>query len=121
MSNLTQIVNNYIVCNHSIINCASVDTGAGTYFNTVADNNSAGLRDLDPLSTLIGVTKTVRSNYGSRLNKTVCSDLTVMIDTYIWINLGVITYLGIRSDDNICTKLYIITDNGTLLYMNTRS
>ena len=65
MGDLAQIVDDDIGLNNGVIKRAAIDTGASTDLHPVADDDAAGLRNLDPLTLVISVAKAVTANYGA--------------------------------------------------------
>src|SRR5699024_6536786 len=64
MCNLAKVINNDIIFNYGGIQCTTINTGASTDFNTVADNHTAGLRNFNPFTAFIRITESITTNNG---------------------------------------------------------
>ncbi|MNE96712.1 hypothetical protein D3C80_1949530 [compost metagenome] len=80
MCNLALVINDDTVTDDRIIKCTTVDGGTGSDLNTITDNHGAQLRDLDPVTPIVGIAKTISADHCAGLNQTHLTDFNTMIN-----------------------------------------
>lgn len=62
MRNLALVINDNTIADHSIVQSTTVNGGTSADLDAIADNHATKLRDLYPVTTIVRVTKPIRSN-----------------------------------------------------------
>ena len=127
MRNLALIIDNNTVADNGIVKRTTVNGGTGSDLNAIANDNATKLRDLNPITTIVSVAKTVRTNHCAGLNEAIFADFNFVVDGHIGPQTcpgadfcvfpneaaraddDVIAQYDARLDHGICADCYVVT------------
>ena len=83
MRNLALVIDDNTIANDRVVECTTVDRGTGPNLHAIANNNATKLRDLNPVTAIVRVTKAIRTNHGAGLDEAIFADFNFMINGHI--------------------------------------
>ena len=83
MRNLALVINDNTITDHSIVQSTTVNGGTSADLDAIADNHATKLGDLHPVTTIVRVTKSIRSNDSAGLDQAIFTDLDVVVNRHI--------------------------------------
>ena len=83
MRNLALVIDDNTIANDRVVKRATVNGGTGADLHAIANNNATKLRDLNPVTAIVSVTKAIRTNHGAGLDEAVFANFNVMVYGHI--------------------------------------
>ncbi len=118
---LNEVVELDAVADHGVVERAAVDRGVGADLDVVADDDAAGLRDLDPgAGALAREAEAVGADDHARVQDAVLADHAVVIDADVGVEPGATPDAGAATDMAVGADHHVLAEHHVFLDRRAR-